>query len=113
PPSEGLRQLMISQDLTKEPRDQQLAIVTQIERVALAGADWRGLDRDLTPEQRHRAEENLTELLRVWFLSKADEYAALERAKRPVFADGLIDNLFALVQSVATPVKLDSKSKPP
>src|SRR6185369_11999246 len=58
PPSEGLRQLMISQDLTKEPRDQQLAIVTQIERVALAGADWRGLDRDLTPEQRHRAEEN-------------------------------------------------------
>ncbi len=105
--------MLISRDLTKEPRDKRLAIALEIEQLARTGPDWRTMDQDLTPEQRRRAEENLTELLRVWFLAKADEYAALERAKRNAFVDGLIDSLFAMVPSAASQAKLEGKSKVP
>jgi hypothetical protein len=58
------------------------------------------VNQDLTPQQWQRAEENLTELLRVWFLSKADQYAALERSQQNAFLDGLIDTFLAMAQSV-------------
>jgi hypothetical protein len=105
-PNPELRRMLISQDLTKEPRDKRLAVALQIEQLARTVPDWRGMDQDLTPEERRRAEENLTELLRVWFLAKADDYAALERAKRTVFVDGLIDSLPAMVPSAFSQAKL-------
>jgi hypothetical protein len=104
PPSlsaEGeLREIIISQDLTKAPRQRQLAIAGQLEALARARRDWRGVNDGLTPQQRKRAEENLFELLRVWFLAKADQYAALDQSRQTAFLDGLIDTALTMAQTL-------------
>ncbi len=106
--------LLVAQDLTKAPRENQLALAMRLEQFFRTRRDWRP-DQDLNPEQLRQLQENLTELARVWFLWKADQYAMLQWSQREAFLDdllGLADAFLAMPQlapRLAMPV---AKGKP-
>jgi hypothetical protein len=110
--------VLVSEDLSRAPRDHQLAVAARLEQVVRARRDWRPADQELSPQQFERLQENLTELLRVWFLSKADQFAAMETARRAAFLDdllGLVEALTAMAQSAprqaASLAKVQSPTK--
>jgi hypothetical protein len=117
PTSDQELRMLVSQDLTRAPREYQLAVATQLEQLLRTRHDWRPpLDQEPTPEQLRRLQENLAALLRVWFLAKADQYAALRPAQRGAFLDDLlapIDALEAMARSAGRQTTLGAKARPP
>lgn len=96
-PDQELR-LLVSQDLARTPRDEQLAAAVRLEQLIRTRPDWRP-DQRLTAEQLGRLQDNVIELVRVWFLWKADQFAGLKGYEQEPFLDdllGLADALLAM-----------------
>jgi hypothetical protein len=78
-------------DLSKQSWQTRLILANRLEQECRKGLDWQSVKVSLDESQQNRVWDNITLLLRPWFVEKARSYARLTAAKRPDYMDRLID----------------------
>lgn len=84
---------LATRDLHGEFTATKLRLARRLAEDLRQGYDWRNDVAEFDERRRERWGENLTELVRVWLLERADRYAALAEPDRTAFVDEQLDDL--------------------
>jgi len=84
---------LVLRDLNAESPEIQTVLAQRLEEEFSTGLDWDATAERLTAPQRERVWDNVTVLLKPWFLEKSDSYFQLAVAERPAFMHQLTETI--------------------
>lgn len=89
----ALLQALVSQDVSRTSESDRVKLGDRVQREFSEDVDWRSEIGALTPEQRDRLVQNVTELAIASFDSKVERFFRQPEKRRPQFIDRQIDEI--------------------
>ena len=97
PPQVDLRTWIFDRDLSQQPPPTRAQVARRLEKEFRRDSRLLMELRQLNPEQRQYAQDNIVQLLEPLFLDKAHQYARQPESRRQQYLDRELDRLLRLV----------------